>query len=238
MGTLILMSPRAAQTAAVSVAGFPRVSRVTAKTGRRSSLEPRKGMVREPCPQVVASPAHSEASSQMSTRPPRTVVSSCSGFSALGQCTEESQWYGMAACCGWSISHPWRRGLGRWDLIVVLGKKDWPPGLCSEPTWRVTGHCQFTPLPLKTQADRFLRWKLRKMTGSFFSLGFRAEFFFQRLCFLSLSLLPSPPEASSQRGQAEPECRPPGWGTLGLCSCVWKGKFETADYWPVSPQTS
>lgn len=114
------------------------MSRVTANTGRRSNLEPRKGFVREPCPQVVVSPPHSETRSQLSTRPPGTVVSSC-GFPALAQCTEESQWYRMAACCGQSISRPWCRGLGRWDLIVVIGKKDWRPGLCSEPTRRVTG---------------------------------------------------------------------------------------------------
>lgn len=147
------------------------MSRVTAKTGRRSSLDTRKGFVREPCPQVVVSPPHSEARSQLSTRPPGTVVYSCR-FPALAQCTEESQWHGTAACCGRSISHPWRRDLGRWDLIVVIDKKNWRPGLCSEPTRRVAGHCQLTPLPLKMQADRFLRWKLREDDWLFFQLGF------------------------------------------------------------------
>lgn len=213
------------------------MSRVTAKTGRRSSLEPRKGFVERAMSSGSSiTPPHSEARSQQSTRPPGTVVSFC-GFPALAQCTEESQWYGMAVCCGRSISRPWHRGLGRWDLIVVIGKKDWRPELCSEPTRRVTGHCQFTPLPLKMQADRFLRWKLREDLRLFFSAWvFLLDSSFSGCAFFPsyscLLLLKRP----HKRGQAEPVCPPSGWGTLGLCAFVWKGKFGTAECWPVSPQ--
>lgn len=63
------------------------------------------------------------------------------------------------------------------------------------------------------------------MTGSFFSLGFRAEFYFQGLCFLSLLLPPLPPEATSQM-RAGRACVPAkGLGNLGPLLLCLEGKI-------------
>lgn len=175
----------------------------------------------------------SEARSQLCTRPPGTVLSCCS-FPALGTvCRRELMTLGGSLLWAEHNRFHVREGgvggmwwsLGGWALLVVIGKKDWWPGLFSSVTWRSTGtlpHRSFVfpaaarPVPKNVNLGKIpdLPFSLALVLNSSFS---GCTFSFSYPCLLPLLLLQCP----YKRGQAEPVCRPNGWGTLGLCSHVF-----------------